>query len=201
MPPIGKLKIDAPALIALIGIGVIGLAILFGPLASPPEFSWWRHSISEQSGQNLKGAWIMRLGLFAYGLAVLSSASIDWRRRTLVRAALILFGLGLVGTAVWSNASILPDTVSDMTEDRLHSIASGVVGTAFAIACAARLFGPAGTRHDILAWIAMSASVILPLLMLELPDFRGLTQRIMFAISFLFVAREFVVSNRGQRNF
>lgn len=175
---------------ALTGISVIVLAIVLGPLASPPEFSWITHSTSEQAGQHMSGAWIMRLGFVAYGLGILGAVLTD-RRRPLVRAALFVFGCGLLGTAVWSNASILPDPPSDMHEDWLHSVASGVVGTSFAAACAARLFAPGGDRRDVLAWLGLVVSVLIPMAMFQMPGIRGLLQRGMFGLSFVFMAREF----------
>jgi Protein of unknown function (DUF998) len=145
----------------------------------------------------MPGAWIMRAGFIAFGLGTLAAASSDWRRRPLVRGALALFGLGLMGTAIWSNAPILPDLPADMDEDRLHSLASGVVGIAFAAACAARLFAPGGSRFDLLAWVGLIVSVAIPLAMDAWLDYRGLLQRAMFALSFVFVVREFNASGTG----
>lgn len=179
-------------MIATCGIGIIVVAILIGPLFSPAEFSWMQHSTSEQGGQNMTGAWIMRLGFAGYGVATLTAALVDWSARPLVRAALTLFGLGLLGTAIWSNASIVPGVFSDRHEDWLHSVASGVVGTAFAGACAALLFAPGGTRRDVLAWVGLVVSIVFPLAMAELTELRGLIQRAMFGVSFIIVAREFV---------
>ena len=139
----------------------------------------------------MNGAWVMRAGFSSYGLLTILAAIADFGRRPLVRAALIVFGVGLIGTAAWSNASILPGEVSDMDEDRWHSVASGLVGTAFAAACAARLFGPDGSRRDALAWTGLLISVLVPLAMGILPEIRGLLQRGMFGFSFLFVLREF----------
>jgi hypothetical protein len=137
----------------------------------------------------------MRIGFVAYGLGTLLAALLNWSARPFVRAALAVFGLGLVGTAIWSNASILPNVLSDLHEDWLHSVASGIVGTAFAAACAARLFAPGGSKCDFLAWIGLVISVAFPLAMGAWPDFRGLLQRTMFGISFVFVAREFKSSD------
>ena len=136
----------------------------------------------------------MRAGFVAYGLGTLSAALSDWPPRSVVRGALALFGLGLIGTAIWSNAPILPNLPADMHEDWLHSVASGVVGTAFAAACAARLFAAGGSRYDLLAWVGLVVSVSFPLAMGELPEFRGALQRAMFVVSFVFVAREFKTS-------
>jgi hypothetical protein len=186
-----------PFLLSLLGIVSMVAAMLIGPSYSPKVFNWIVHSTSEQAGQQLAGAWIMRVGFVGYGLGTLLAALTDWSTRTLVRIALALFGIGLIGTAIWSNASILPGFPSDMDEDRMHSLASGVVGTAFAAACAARLFSPDGSRRDWLSWAGLGISVVVPVAMDQAPDIRGLLQRIMFAFSFVFVAREFGAAARG----
>ena len=117
---------------------------------------------SEQASQQLAGAWLMRAGFVTYGLGTLAAAAMDWGTRPLVRLALTVFGLGLIAAAVWSNASIFPEAVSDMREDLIHSLASGVAGTAFAFACAARIFAPFGLMRDLLAWTGLAASVARP---------------------------------------
>jgi len=187
-----------PAVISCSGISIIVLAILIGPLFSPPEFARLQHSTFEQAGQNMTGAWVMRIGFIGYGAGTLIAAIVDWHSSPFVRAALVLFGIGLFGTALWSNASILPGVSSDIHEDWLHSVSSSVVGMAFAGACAARLFAPAGTRPDMLAWGGLLVSVVFPLAMGALPEFRGLIQRVMFGVSFVFVAREFVYLHFNQ---
>lgn len=178
-------------IIAGAGIGVISAAILVGPMLSDPAFSVLRHSTSEQAGQAMTGARLMRTGFVAYGAGTALAALLARTARLWVRMALFLFGLGLIGTAIWSNASIVPGVVSDMREDWLHSVTSGVVGTAFAAACAARLFLPGGSRRDALAWAGLAIAVAVPLAMSTFPEVRGLLQRSMFAFSFVFVLREF----------
>lgn len=180
-----------PLLIAFAGIAVILAAMLVGPVFSPPEFSWVRHSTSEQAGQLLAGAWIMRAGFVAFGAGTALAAMLDLDRRPLVKIALAVFGLGMIATAVWSNAPILPELPADMHEDWLHSVASGVVGTAFAASCAARLFAPGGNRSDVLAWGGLAVSIALPAAMGAWPEIRGLLQRAMFTYSFVFILREF----------
>ncbi len=180
----------APATAGL-GIAVIAAAIVFGPLWSPEGFSWIVHTTSEQAGQHMPGAAIMRAGFVAYGAGTLVAALIARRSRPAVKAALALFGLGLVATAIWSNAPILPGLPSDLHEDWLHSVASGVVGTAFAAACAARLFASGAPPRDALAWTGLAIAILIPLAMTRVPEIRGLLQKAMFAFSFAFVAREF----------
>jgi Protein of unknown function (DUF998) len=183
---------------ALIGVAGMSAAMLLGPVLSPPVFEWVRHTTSEQASQHLPGAWAMRFGFIAYGLGVLCSAAIGWRTRPLVRVALAVFGLGLVGAALWSNAPIMAGVPPDLEEDRLHSIASGVVGTGFAAACAFRLFAHGGSRRDALSWIGLVVSVVIPLAMVWAPEVKGVLQRGMFLLSMVFVAREFRELGRNQ---
>ena len=174
-----------------VGILAIAAAMLVGPLLAPPEFDWVLHSTSEQAGQGMTGAWLMRLGFVAYGISVVVAALTGGRSRPWVNTALIVFGLGLVATAMWSNASIRPGFASDMQEDWIHSLASGLVGTAFAAACAARIFAPGGSLGHMKAWIGLVVAVAIPLAMTQFPEARGLLQRVMFGYSFLFLLDEF----------
>lgn len=188
-----------PLAVAAAGIAVILLAMLAGPAFSPAEFSWITHSTSEQAGQHMKGAWIMRVGFLGFALGTGIAAFLDRKRRPWVRLALGAFALGMLGAALWSNAPIPPELPADMVEDWLHSLASGVVGTSFAAACAARLFAPGGARGDPLSWAGVVLSVALPLAMLLWPEWRGLLQRIMFGVSFIYILREFAPGPRGAR--
>lgn len=168
------------------------LAAMLGPSLSPPEFDWVLHTTSEQAGQGLSGAWLMRLGFVGYGLGTIVAATQGMGTRPHVRVPLIIFGAGLIAAAIWSNASILPDVSSDLREDEFHSYASGLVGFAFALVCAARLFIYDGWRTDVLAWLGLVASVAIPLAMFNgFPDYRGALQRSMFAVSMLVIWMEF----------
>lgn len=186
-------SIDRGAQGALItGVLSMSAAILIGPLFSPPEFSWVQHTTSEQAGQAMPGAWIMRGGFTAFGLGIIVAALSGISERTAVRTAMLGFGAGMVATAIWSNAPIIPNAQANLQEDRLHSVASGVVGAAFAAACAASLFAPGGTKRDVAAWAGLIIAVAIPLAMNAFPEWRGLLQRLMFAYSFFFVIREFL---------
>ena len=186
-----------PIAVAICGIAFIVIAFLAGPAFSPSEFSWLRHTVSEQASQSLDGAWIMRLGFVAYGFCTSYAAFLDRHTRPNIRYVLMVFGMGLIATAVWSNASIMPNFDSDLREDWIHSIASGIVGTAFASACALRIFAPFGSTRDVLAWIGLLASIAIPFAMNQVPDYQGLLQRAMFLISFAFVIREFSDTGRS----
>jgi Protein of unknown function (DUF998) len=174
-----------------VGIAVMAFAIVIGPLFSPPIYSWASHTTSDQAGQHMQGAWVMRLGFWALGLSVLICCILDYKTRPLVRLALSCFGIGFIASAVWSNAPIDPQLAANAQEDAVHSVASWFVGMAFIGACVARLFGAGGSRVDPLAWMALCVSCVVPMLMAAAPDLRGVMQKAMFAVSLVFIAREF----------
>lgn len=174
---------SSPEIAVGVGIFTIALAILLGPLASPPVFDWVRHTTSEQAAQGLGGAWAMRFGFVGYGLGVLIAAILARQLNMIVRICLGAFGLGLVGTAIWSNMPITNDVPPDMFEDWLHSVASGIVGTAFALMCFAQLALVPQRWRNPLAWMGLIAAIAIPLAMTGFPDVKGVLQRLMFALS------------------
>lgn len=180
------------SVIALSGILVMVAAMLVGPALSPPEYEWMRHSVSEQAGQLIEGAWAMRLGFFALGGSVVVAAVRALGQRPILRAALVVFGAGMIGAAVWSHAPFLPNLPANTREDQLHSVASSVAGIGFAASCAAALFEPPGARRDLLTWLGLIVSVVIPLAMLQFPAHAGLLQRVMFVVSFAFISRVFL---------
>lgn len=176
---------------ACLGMAGLAAAIFIGPLFSPPAFDWIKHSTSEQAGQNMPGASIMQAGFLAYGLGVIAAVALAIGPRPWVRGALLVFGSGLLAAAAWSNAPIVEGLAVNWHEDWLHSVASGLVGAAFATACACALFAPQGSPRDLLAWAGLLISVAVPVAMFEIDAVRGLLQRSMFAFSCVFVMREF----------
>jgi len=52
------------------GIGIILATIIFGPLLSPPEFSWIHHSISKQASQQLR--WASNFSRYSVGIGDLA---------------------------------------------------------------------------------------------------------------------------------
>ncbi|MCA8867051.1 MAG: hypothetical protein KDA67_00195 [Rhodobacteraceae bacterium] len=48
-----------------------------------------------------------------------------------------------------------------------------------------------GKKLDWLSWLGLIAAILIPLAMFNIDGYAGLLQRLMFAISFVWVAREF----------
>lgn len=174
-----------------VGILACIAAILLTQSLTLDEYSIVANAISELAGQGMPFAWIMRAGFIVFGAGALASALAGIRRNPPGRIAVAVFGLGMIGAGIWSHAPIRPDMPVDPQEDFLHSIAASLLGTAFALAALFRIMAPGGSRRDLLGWTALVASVAIPLFMMSYPGLQGLPQRAMFAISFVWLWREF----------
>jgi hypothetical protein len=117
---------------------------------------------------------------------------IIWKRGRAVAEALAVFGAAMLGAGFWSAAPIDPALPFDAAEDAKHSMMANVMGAAFCFAAVARLWQTGWPRHDWLGWLAAVGAVALPLTMLQLPDFAGAIQRVMFAITFLWIGRQVI---------
>ena len=118
--------------------GILGLllssvaSLLFAPLLMPPDYDWVSNAISESAAQGIDGAWLARLGLVLYGLAVIwlvvclhSVGGIG------ARYCHLLFGVFMVCAAAFSIRPWDQTAPFDPTEDYLHSIAATAMGFAY----------------------------------------------------------------------
>lgn len=178
-----------PATIAVAaGIAAFVAAAAIAPWFSHPGYSSISHTTSELAGQNMPRAWIMRLGFTGFGAGTALAALMGWRRQPAVAAALLLFGLCMIAAAIWSHLPIDPALGGSRQEDDWHSVAASAMGAAFAAATALHLWQTRGATR----WLdgtALAASVVLPLGMAALPQLDGALQRLMFAISFVWIWR------------
>ena len=175
------------------GLAGSALALALAPMVLAPSYSWVENTTSEAGGQGVDGAWLARLGFVVFGLAVLWVAHLRRERRQQPATALhVLFGACLMGVAAFSLRSWEPNPTYDATEDLLHSVAATTMGFAFALGVVAvalrRRSG--GERVRALDVVAVSASALLPLWMSLDGSIDGLLQRLMFAVAYLWYARE-----------
>ena len=162
-------------------------ALVIAPAFMPESYSWVVHTTSESAAQGVGSAWIARLGFVTFGLAVIlliSGTSNSW---SLVgRVAHAMFGVLMIAAAVFSHRPWEPEAPFSETEDLLHSIAATGMGFAFAIGVVVVMLGRKNVLRTV--WladiVAVVASVVIPLAMMNLADFTGLFQRVMFAIAY-----------------
>ena len=171
----------------LLGLALSALALALAPLLMPDSYSWIANTTSDSAAQGVSGAWLARLGLGAFGLAVLAIA---WSHPSWVPAARfahIGFGILLTVTAVASTRPWVAGTPFDAAEDQIHSIAATAMGFAFAFGILAVVLGDRRSGRPIrpLDIVAIVASIAIPLSMTALPELAGILQRLMFAVAYI----------------
>jgi hypothetical protein len=184
-------RVAAFGALALLGLSASALALC--ALAMPPDYSVQTHRLSEAAAQGTPNGWIARLGFLTFGQAVLwLAAAYQYRWARIAWWPHALFGVFMMGAAAFSEAPWLSGIAADVAEGRLHSSVAIAMGFAFTIGTIARFIqrrraSEGGGTFDVLA---AAASTLLPLLMLAAPNYIGITQRVMFAISYAWYARE-----------
>lgn len=178
-------KAEAGLVLFLLGGSLVSVVV--APLLMPSSYSIVEHSISESAAQGVEGAWLARLGLLMFGLAVLLLASIAGDRWGIWgRIAHRVWGVSMIAAGVFSHMPWLEGPY-DAFEDTLHSIASFAVGMSFIVGVLLVTFRrPHGSGPvRVLDWIAIGIALVVPLIMFNLTDIAGLVQRVMFAVAYL----------------
>ena len=183
--------------VALLLLSATSLAL--APLALPASYSWIAQGTSESAAQGLKNAWIARLGFLFFGFAVIWLNPLARKRWGPWGTILLgIFGVFMVAAAAFSNRPWLPNVARDDFEDLLHSVAATGMGIAFAggvVAVGIRRQAPsiAVRAFD---FVALAASVVLPMGMSASTGYTGLLQRLMFSIAMVWFALEALRSRR-----
>lgn len=181
------------ALGMLVLLAVSAVSLFLAPLMMPEDYSWIRHGTSESAAQHVEGAWLARLGFLTFGFAVMWQALS--LRRIWGRGAVwchLGFGVCMAAAAAFSVRSWDERLPYDAVEDFLHSLVATVAGFAFAFGVLVVLWKRRKSQRFVRALdsLAILAATVLPIGMSLWPDRYGLMQRLLFAISYLWYARE-----------
>ena len=177
--------------LALLALSAVAIGV--APAVMPEGYSWVSNAISESASQGQEGAWVARLGFLLYGFAVLLlTACAKKRWGPLGTFFLGTFAVMMLGTAAFSHKPWQEGVPFDAFEDVLHSITATGMGLAFAAGVVAVSIqrGPRWVPVRALDFVAVAASVLLPLGMSSVPQLGGALQRLLFLISYVWYAVE-----------
>ncbi len=169
-------------------MGKTRLAILFftavvvlGPLYSASGYSPISNVISELAAQNTPRNYVMAAGFVLLGAAMVADGIAVFRRPLLPFMAFgVCFGAaGLFGhKPITSSAAYVPWI------DSAHSALATLSGICLTIAFAWQATKPASRGYRSVALFIAALCLVLPLLMLRLPQYQGVIQRLMYLIVF-----------------
>lgn len=166
------------AFIILLGVSMIL------PFFSVEGYRIIENTTSHLGAQQAPFAWVMNGTFIILGLASVIAGWKPLKGFYFQRAVLFVFGISLVGVAIFQHSPIVPDLAYDVLEDHLHSIFANIVGTSFTLFAVSMAFIEKSKRKRLQAvGIAVVASA-LSIGMFLFPQFGGVLQRGMFFLSF-----------------
>ncbi len=163
---------------------ILILVMFLLPFFSFDGYSILAHTTSHLGAQLSPHNWMMNLVFIIIGITVIIETIYFSKQITLITIPLVLFGVGLIGVAVFLHAPLVESQSYNGFADIMHSVAANTVGTAFTVYAISMIFIFEKKRHKTYALILSVLVIVLPLLMTFIPPLMGLFQRIMFMISF-----------------
>jgi Protein of unknown function (DUF998) len=197
LQPAGEFRLRALAIAALPLLALSALLVLLAAYAMPDGYSWRLHSISESAAQRQHNAWVAKLSFLCFGTAVfVLSLCMRSRWPRLTYWGNLVFAVSMFGAAAFSHSPWAPGEAADQFEDFLHSVFASGMGLAFCIGVVARFAhrGPRAYVGRSLDILALVVATLLPLLLASESSIGGLTQRIMFAVAYIWFGREVLIS-------
>jgi hypothetical membrane protein len=111
--------------------------IVIAHIVAPSTYSFTNNTVSDLGSQGYSQAWIMRVGLWSFGLVIALSMGRLFMHRTefmLADAALLLYAAGIFLTGVFSIAPFEPGISYSSSQDSLHSFFATTSGLAISLA-------------------------------------------------------------------
>lgn len=157
---------------------------------TPDGYQLLSHTISEMAGQNLSHAWIMRLGFIGFGM-LMSTGLIQGIRKKMipfwVGLPFIAYALSILLTGFFSTYSPLSPLDFNETESQIHSIFATSAGFLLITALLIDTTLHPSRTHQKINGLFMLGITLFSALFGLFPSVQGLLQRIMYAISFLWM--------------
>lgn len=159
-----------------IGIAIFAITVMLGPLYTLDEYSSNSNLISELGAQHSPNGFIMVVAFLVMG----TSIAVDGLRR-FQRSLIpfILFGLAMGAVGLFPHKPIDPSIDFNQAYHNWHGILASVAGAAITTGFVWQGFICRGKRRYICFYLALVA-LLFPALMLGLPDYQGLIQRLMY---------------------
>jgi hypothetical protein len=160
------------------------LLLAIAPAFLGADYDWLTHTTSESAAQNTERAWIARTAFALYGAAILM---LSFSSPPPSRLRYLPFAASMLLVAIWSHRPYLSGRTFDPVEDSLHSVAATLVGISFVVAVISSLLAGKGRPRTVVALdvSAILASAVIPLIMANADYIRGLAQRTMFLMSYV----------------
>jgi hypothetical membrane protein len=169
---------------------ILILVMFILPFFTAKGYSIISNTTSQLGAQKTPNSWIMN-GTFA--LMGLTSIYAGWSHYSqwFHKILLLIFGISLVFTAIYSHAPINSDLIFSTKEDELHSLFASITGFSFTVLAIATGLIKKETSELFLPIIIGILATVLSLMMFKIENYMGIWQRLLFIISFGWLVYEF----------
>ena len=160
--------------------------------------------MSELAAQGYANAWLMRLGLVVFGLAIMIAMIFRIRgtnRYLMPDTALGIYGLGIMLSGVFSTAPFASGVVFSETEAGIHSFFATFAGVFISLAIISYIFADDAPKHKAIhamfAVLVIGLSALFGLAENGTVDIgKGLVQKMMFLAGLSWIVINYRYLNR-----
>ena len=178
-----------------VGIIVFVLAVLLGPLYTVDGYSIVSNLVSELGAQNTPNNFIMICAFITLGVGIVID---EVRRFQIPLLPFILFGLAMAIVGIFPHKPLDASQSFNTMYHNLHGIVASIAGTAITVGLIWQGFRTYGRHRLICFYIALIATV-LPILMLSIPSYKGIIQRVMYLhiLGWLWIKYPVILANKS----
>lgn len=170
-----------------IAVLFIVFVILVAHVVVVAPYSWRDNTISELGSQGYERAWIMRSGFIGFGTLVVIGAVQRARARRSFwyrEVPLIVYGLGISLSGIFSIQPFVPGVAYSQFESRLHSTMATLAGVGISVGILLYMFSNIPLRRKIVHLVALVLIVALSALFGMSTTGAGLVQRLLYLVGF-----------------
>ncbi len=159
-----------------VGIAIFTLAVVFGPLYTVADYSVVSNLISELGAQHTQNNFIMIIAFVIFGGGIVIDGIRTFRVALLI---FIIFGMAMAIVGTFPHKPIDTSLNFNSTFHNIHGIIASVSGTVITVGFIWQGFRTNGKQRMVCFYMAMVA-IVFPITMLNIPNYQGLTQRVMY---------------------
>lgn len=170
---------------------IFAIIIVCASLAAPPSYDIKKNTISELGSQLYERKLIMQTGFVLFGGILVVGSLIHMMRDKVywwVIAPVVVYGFSILMTGIFCAAPFQGQAVFSQGEANLHSSFAQLAGMAFCLMILSQFFITDVPGYKMIHIIVLCLVIALSALFGLFSEYSGLTQRLMYLVSLLWLA-------------
>jgi hypothetical membrane protein len=159
-------------------------------LMTPSTYNWRENSISELAAQKYSNGWIMRFGLFGFGVILGGGIIMKLIQSTFLwylEVPILSYAISISLSGVFSTKPFVENEDYSYFHDRVHSLFANLTGLSFSLGVAMRMVFSEFLVDFLLNTIFLVVVLVLSIAFGRATKNRGIIQRGIFFLGFLWL--------------